>query len=79
MSKTFSGEKVIKILCREFGFFEISQKGSHVKLSKNEGGKKVSTIVPKHKELAMGTLRSALSLALVDYNEFILVANKIKK
>jgi predicted RNA binding protein YcfA (HicA-like mRNA interferase family) len=79
MSKTFSGEKVVKILCREFGFFEISQKGSHVKLAKSIGGKKVSTVVPKHKELARGTLKGALDLALVDYNKFISVANKIKK
>jgi len=34
MSKILSGKKVIQILCRDFGFYFISQKGSHIKLKK---------------------------------------------
>jgi len=50
MSKTFSGKGVIKILCREFGFYFVSQKGSHVKLRKKIKSQEITTIVPLHKE-----------------------------
>lgn len=68
MYKPLSGKKVIRILCREFGFFIVSQKGSHVKLSARKSGP--TTIVPLHKELAPGTLKGVLELAKVDTQEF---------
>ncbi len=54
MRKPLSGKKVIKILCREFGFSFASQKGSHVKLKKIMAGQEIITIIPVHKELAIG-------------------------
>ena len=72
MSKTFSGAEVVKILCREFGFSRFSQKGSHVKLRRISGdGRKITTVVPTHKELALGTLRGALELGGVEFNAFL--------
>jgi len=70
MPKALSGRKAIKILCREFGFYFVSQRGSHVKLKKRVSGQEVITIVPLHKELALGTLRGVLELAKVDEKEF---------
>lgn len=70
MPKIFSGKQVTKILCREFGFYFVSQKGSHVKLVRNIGGKEIITIVPQHKELAPGTFKSILELAQIDEKEF---------
>ena len=70
MAKTFSGKQVIKILCREFGFYFVSQKGSHVKLAKQVDTEEVVTIVPLHRELAVGTLRGVLELAQIDSKEF---------
>jgi len=70
MPKTLSGKEVIKILCREFGFYFISQKGSHVKLRKRIGGQEIVTIVPLHKELAPGTLKGVLDLAKVNEKDF---------
>ncbi len=70
MSKTLSGKKVVKILCREFGFCFVSQKGSHVKLRKKIKNKEITTIVPLHKELAPGTLKGVLELAEVDEKDF---------
>ncbi|MEK7203540.1 MAG: type II toxin-antitoxin system HicA family toxin [Patescibacteria group bacterium] len=52
MAKTFSGKEVVKILSRKFGFYFVSQKGSHVKLRKRTGKRAITTIVPLHKELA---------------------------
>ena len=71
MSKTFSGKKVVKILCREFGFYFVSQKGSHIKLRKKEKGKTVTTIVPLHRELSYGTLKGVLELADVEEKDFL--------
>lgn len=71
MSKIFSGKKVIKILCRKFGFYFVSQKGSHVKLRKESGNRKITTIIPFHKELSPGTLRGILELAEIDEKEFL--------
>ena len=70
MPKTLSARRVIKILCREFGFYFISQKGSHVKLRRKIKNQQITTIVPIHKELAPGTLKGVLDLAQVDEKEF---------
>ncbi|PIV10317.1 MAG: hypothetical protein COS49_01135 [Candidatus Portnoybacteria bacterium CG03_land_8_20_14_0_80_41_10] len=68
--KPLSGKKVILILCKEFGFRWISQKGSHVKLKRETFRGAIITVVPLHKELAYGTLRGVLMLAKVDEKEF---------
>ena len=51
-----SGEEVVKILAGKFGFRVKGRKGSHVKLVKYVGDRKVVTVVPLHKELKVGTL-----------------------
>ena len=71
MPKGFSGKRVIKILCREFGFYFVSQKGSHVKLKKAGNSRDIITIIPLHRELARGTLKGILDLAEVDEKEFL--------
>ena len=72
MSKrVLSGKEVIKVLCREFGFYFASQKGSHVKLKRKVKNKEIITIIPLHKELALGTLKGVLDLAEVDTEEFL--------
>ncbi len=69
MGKTFSGKEIVKILCREFGFYFVSQKGSHVKLRK-DSTRQITTIAPLHKELARGTIKGILDLAEIDEKEF---------
>ena len=69
--KVFSGKLVIKILCRDFGFYFVSQRGSHVKLKKINGQKEIVTIVPLHNELSRGTFKSVLDLAQVEMKEFL--------
>ncbi|MFH0803890.1 MAG: type II toxin-antitoxin system HicA family toxin [Candidatus Tagabacteria bacterium] len=70
MSKTLSGKQVIKILYRDFGFYFVSQKGSHVKLKKKIGREEIITIIPSHKELAHGTLKGILELAKIHEEDF---------
>ncbi|MDR3748790.1 MAG: type II toxin-antitoxin system HicA family toxin [Acidobacteriota bacterium] len=48
------------------GFVEISQKGSHVKFVRGVGETVDTTIVPRKNEIPVGTLRSILSQAHID-------------
>lgn len=68
--KPVSGEKVIKILSKEYGFSVSGQAGSHVRLSKLTVEGKVVTVVPLHAELRVGTLRNVLKLAKIDPDDF---------
>jgi predicted RNA binding protein YcfA (HicA-like mRNA interferase family) len=45
------------------GFRQYSQKGSHVKFTKDVDGGLLVVIVPHHREVAVGTLRSILRQA----------------
>jgi len=68
--KPVSGETVIKILSKEYGFVVSGQSGSHVRLSRPTPEGKVGTVVPLHKELKTGTLRGVLKLARIDPDDF---------
>lgn len=68
MSKLYSGQKIIRALIRA-GFDITSTKGSHVKLRGIRFGKLQTVIVPKHKEVAFGTLQSILRQAAMEYEE----------
>jgi predicted RNA binding protein YcfA (HicA-like mRNA interferase family) len=62
-----SGRDVVRALAKA-GFSEVSQRGSHLKL-RNEAGRTV--IVPMHRRLAQGTLRSILRQADLTVETFI--------
>lgn len=70
MAKPLSAKLVIKVLCKEFGFYFDSQKGSHVKLVKKEKKGEIVTVIPLHKELLEGTLKGVLKLAKVEEKDF---------
>ncbi len=61
-----SGDEAVKTLKR-LGFYEARQKGSHVVMRLEHKG----CVIPRHKHLAMGTLRSALKQAGISPEEFI--------
>ncbi len=56
--KKISGEECIKILCNKFDFAVARQRGSHVVLKKETISGKIGTVVPKHRELKIGTLKN---------------------
>ena len=66
-----SGEEVIKVLTKKFGFEVSRQRGSHVVLVKYVDGRKIGTVVPLHKELKAGTLMGVLRLAQISKEDFI--------
>jgi predicted RNA binding protein YcfA (HicA-like mRNA interferase family) len=51
-------------------FAEVSQKGSHVKFVRDTGEGVYTAIVPYHREVAVGTLRSILRQARLSSEEF---------
>ena len=61
-----SGAEVVRAL-EKLGFTQVRQRGSHVVLRRSEKG----CVVPLHKELAIGTLRSVLKQAGVSIEEFV--------
>jgi len=61
-----SGRAVVGALSKQ-GFRQVGQRGSHVKL-RNDAGRTV--IVPLHRELAPGTLRSVLRQADIAVDRF---------
>jgi predicted RNA binding protein YcfA (HicA-like mRNA interferase family) len=62
-----SGHEVVRALAK-VGFSEVSQRGSHLKLRSQEGR---TVIVPMHRELARGTLRSILRQADLTVEAFM--------
>jgi len=68
--KIISGKECIKILCKYFGFQVLRRKGSHITLGKDILSGRIGTVVPDHKELRIGTLKSILEMAEVKEEEF---------
>lgn len=52
------------------GFVEASQRGSHVKFVRRQGDIVDTAIVPKKSEIPIGTLRSILSQAHINPEEW---------
>ncbi|MFN6484037.1 MULTISPECIES: type II toxin-antitoxin system HicA family toxin [unclassified Nostoc] len=52
------------------GFGEVSQKGSHVKFAKSTDEGTRTAIVPRHREIMIGTLGSILRQAGISAEEF---------
>mgnify|MGYP001330032473 FL=1 len=61
-----SGNEAINLFER-MGFKVVRQRGSHVVLRKDDRG----CVIPLHKELAVGTLRSAIKQAGITDADFI--------
>ena len=62
-----SGQAVVAAVGRG-GFAQVGQRGSHVKLRSDAG---LTVIVPVHRELAPGTLRSTIRQAGLDVDGFV--------
>ena len=64
-----SGTEAVKAFQR-LGFIVDRQRGSHVVLKKNVPEGQRGCVIPMHREIALGTLRSALKMAGVSPEEF---------
>jgi predicted RNA binding protein YcfA (HicA-like mRNA interferase family) len=52
------------------GFVQVGQTGSHVKFARTTREGTLTATVPKHREVAAGTLRSILRQAHLDQHQF---------
>ncbi|MDO8750349.1 MAG: type II toxin-antitoxin system HicA family toxin [Dehalococcoidia bacterium] len=52
------------------GFLEASQEGSHVKFAKRTSRGVLTAVVPRHREIVVGTLRGILRQAGISPEEF---------
>jgi predicted RNA binding protein YcfA (HicA-like mRNA interferase family) len=52
------------------GFREVSRKGSHVKFARKTSQGTYTAVVPYHREVPVGTLRSVLRQAGIETDEF---------
>ena len=66
-----SGQEAIEVFLL-LGFYEARQKGSHVVLRRQDKG----CVIPRHKALALGTLRSAIRQAGITVDEFVTAYKK---
>lgn len=60
----------IKRKLQAAGFEEVSQKGSHVKFAKSSDEGTRTAIVPRYREITIGTLGSILRQAGISVEEF---------
>ena len=60
----------IKRRLESAGFIEVSQKGSHVKFVRRSGELVDTAIVPNKREVPIGTLRSILSQAHIELDDW---------
>ena len=68
--KPYSYKRVIKTLAK-MGFSVIRQRGSHIILKGSYKGAVRTVVVPKHGEIAVGTLRGILFQAGITIEEFM--------
>ena len=68
--RNLSGQELVKTLSKA-GFKPVRQKGSHLILVKETPQGKIGCVVPLHKELKIGTLKSILKQAKISVDEFI--------
>lgn len=69
-SPVVSGKDMIRYLSKR-GFEIVGRKGSHVRMKKLAEPRNLIVIIPDHKELAQGTLRSILRQAGITFEEFV--------
>ena len=65
-----SGNEVIKAL-KKAGFSIKRQRGSHVFMAKETAASKITTVVPMHKEIDIGTLLEIIRQSKLTREEFL--------
>lgn len=61
LPRDISGDELIRLLRRRYGYRAVRQRGSHVRLVTHIKGVEHHVSVPRHNPLKVGTLHSVLS------------------
>ena len=69
--RNISGKDCVRILCNDFGFRVLRQRGSHVMLIKDIKDNRIGVVVPLHDELKIGTLKGILAMAKIKEQDFL--------
>ena len=64
-----SGKEVIKAL-QKVGFVQKRQRGSHVFMAKETDFEKITTVIPMHQEIDIGTLLEIIRQSKLTRDEF---------
>ena len=67
--RTLSADDVCRILAKH-GFREVRRRGSHIVMQKRIGGSTRTVVVPDHKVIRRGTLRSIIRQSGLPRSEF---------
>ena len=62
LPRDLSGDEMVRLLRRHYGYQLIRQRGSHMRLATTIRGTEHRVSVPRHDQLKVGTLRTILSL-----------------
>jgi len=74
--KPYSYRDVVRVLGK-LGFRVVRQRGSHVVFKGFCKEKKRTVVVPRHREIAVGTLRGILFQAGLTVEEFLKLAERV--
>ena len=74
--KPYSYRDVVRVLSK-LGFRVVRQRGSHVVLKGEFKGQKRTVVVPRHREIAVGTLRGILFQAGLAVEEFLKLIEEV--
>jgi len=74
--RPYSFRDVLRALSK-IGFKVIRQRGSHVILKGEHGGKRRTVVIPKHKEIAVGTLHGIAFQAGLSVEEFVKLLKEV--
>lgn len=61
LPRDLSGDELVRLLRRNYGYRVIRQRGSHLRLASNFRGTEHRASVPRHRELNVGTLSGIIS------------------
>lgn len=61
MPRDISGDELVRLLRRHYGYRVVRQRGSHIRLATDIRGPEHHVSVPRHSPLKVGTLHSVLS------------------
>ena len=61
MPRDMSGDELVRLLRRRYGYRVVRQRGSHMRLVSTIKGREHHVSVPRHNPLKVGTLHSVLS------------------
>jgi len=61
---------IVKRKLESLGFTIVSQKGSHIKFAKLTDEGIITAIVPNHREISPGTLKSIIKQAMITTDQF---------